>query len=193
MPGEHELIEERRQKLARLRERGVDPYPPRTERTHTAAEAVATFERWEAAVAEGGAQSVSVAGRIAALRDMGKAAFADLQDGSGRIQCYLKKDVLGADAYDALTDLDLGDFLGITGRMFRTKTGQVTVEAEQYAVLAKALRPPPEKWHGVADVETRYRQRYLDLMANEETREVFRTRSAIIARIRRFMDDRGFI
>jgi lysyl-tRNA synthetase, class II len=193
MPGEEELIAGRREKLERLRARGIDPYPPRVERTHDAAAAAAAFERWEQDAAPGDAPTVSVAGRITALRDMGKAAFLDLQDGSGRIQCYLKRDVIGADAYAALADLDLGDFLAVTGKLFRTKTQQITVEATRYAVLAKALRPPPEKFHGVADIETRYRQRYLDLMANEDTRRVFRTRSAVISRIRRFLDDRGFI
>jgi len=193
MPGEDELIEGRREKLARLRERGIDPYPPRVDRTHDAAQALAAFEAWEAAGAQAPAPEVAVAGRVAALRDMGKTAFLDLVDVSGRIQCYLKKDVLGDDAYALLAELDLGDFLSVRGRLFRTRTQQVTVEALSFAVLAKALRPPPEKWHGVEDIETRYRQRYLDLMANEDTRRVFRTRAAVIARIRRFLDDRGFI
>ncbi len=193
MPGEEELIQGRREKLARLRARGIDPYPARVDRTHAAAEAAAAFERWEVAGGEGDAPEVAVAGRITALRDMGKAAFLDLSDATGRIQCYLKKDVLGDDAYGGLADLDLGDFLSVRGGLFRTRTQQITVEARAYAVLAKALRPPPEKFHGVEDIETRYRQRYLDLMANEETRRVFRTRAAAIARIRRFLDDRGFM
>ncbi len=193
MPGEDELIEGRRQKLARLRARGVDPYPPRADRTHTAAAAAAAFEGWEAAGSPPDAPEVAVAGRITALREMGKAAFLDLSDASGRIQCYLKRDVLGDAAYAGLADLDLGDFLSVRGRLFRTRTRQITVEARTYAVLAKALRPPPEKFHGIEDIETRYRQRYLDLMANDETRRVFRTRAAAIARIRRFLDDRGFI
>ncbi len=201
MPGEDELIQLRRDKLARLRSRGIDPYPPRVERTHTAAEAVAAYEAWEAAGSTGDAPdsstgeppTVSVTGRVTASRDMGKASFIDLRDGSGRIQCYVKKDIIGEDAYAGLADVDLGDFLAVSGRLMRTRAGEVTVEARSLAVIAKALRPPPEKFHGIEDVEIRYRQRYLDLMANEETREVFRTRAAIVRAMRNYMDGRGFM
>jgi lysyl-tRNA synthetase class 2 len=193
MPGEDELIRLRHEKLARLRARGIDPYPPRVVRTHVSVDAVAAFEAWESAGAEGDAPTVSVAGRITAMRDMGKAAFLDLRDGDGRIQCYIKKDIIGADEYAGLADLDLGDFIGATGALFRTRTQEITVEARGYTVLTKALRPPPEKYHGVEDVEIRYRQRYLDLMANADAREIFRTRAAVVAGIRRYLDDRGFI
>jgi lysyl-tRNA synthetase class 2 len=193
MPGEDELIRLRREKLERLRARGVDPYPPRAERTHTAAQAVAAFEEWERAGAAGDAPSVTVAGRIRAMRDMGKASFVDLQDGSGRMQAYVKRDAIGDDAYAGLADLDLGDFVFVTGPLFRTRTQQVTVEARAYTMLAKALRPPPEKWHGLEDVETRFRQRHLDLMSNDEVREIFRVRAATLAAIRRFLDARGFM
>jgi lysyl-tRNA synthetase class 2 len=162
-------------------------------RTHSAADAVAAFEQWESAGGDGEAPSVSVAGRITALRDMGKAAFLDLRDGSGRVQCYLKKDVIGEDAYAGIADLDLGDFLAVSGPLFRTRTQEITVEAREYQMLAKALRPPPEKWHGIEDVETRYRQRYLDLLSNAEVRDIFRKRAAIVAAIRRFLDARGFM
>ncbi len=193
MPGEDELIQLRREKLARLRARGVDPYPARAQRTHAAADAVAAFEAWESSGGGGEAPAVSVTGRITALRDMGKAAFLDVRDGSGRIQCYLKRDILGEEAYGGIADLDLGDFLGVSGKLFRTRTREITVEARDYAVLTKALRPPPEKWHGIEDVEMRYRQRYLDLMANDDVRELFRRRSAVVAAIRRFLDGRGFM
>jgi len=193
MPGEDELIQSRHEKLARLRARGIDPYPPRVVRTHASTAAVAAFEAWEAAGAAGDAPAVSVAGRITAMRDMGKAAFLDLRDGDGRIQCYIKKDIIGADEYAMLADVDLGDFIGVTGALFRTRTQEITVEAGEYTVLTKALRPPPEKYHGVEDVEIRYRQRYLDLMANAEAREIFRTRAAVVAGIRRYLDDRGFM
>ena len=192
MPGEEELIQLRHEKLARIQQR-ADAYPARATRTHDAAAAIAAFEASEAAGGAGDPPSVSVAGRITALRDMGKASFLDLRDGSGRIQCYVKKDIIGEDAYAALADLDLGDFLSITGPLFRTRTREITVEAREYQVLAKALRPPPEKWHGVEDVEIRYRQRYLDLMANEDVRAIFRTRAAIIAAMRRYLDGRGFM
>jgi lysyl-tRNA synthetase class 2 len=193
MPGEDELIQQRREKLERMRARGVDPYPPRTSRTHAARDAVAAFEAWESAGASGDAPSVTVAGRITSKRDMGKASFVDVTDGTGRIQCFLKKDVLGDEVYSGLADLDLGDFIAVSGPLIRTRTGEVTVEARSYDVLAKALRPPPEKWHGIEDVEIRYRQRYLDLMANEDVRAIFRTRAAVIAWIRRYLDASGFI
>jgi len=193
MPGEDELIQQRRDKLARLRARGVDPYPPRVTRTHATADAVAAFERWEADGGQGDAPAVSITGRITAMRDMGKAAFLDLRDGTGRLQCYVKKDIIGEEAYAGLADLDLGDFLSATGPLFRTRTQEITVEARAYDVITKALRPPPEKWHGVEDVEIRYRQRYLDLMANAEVREIFRKRAAIIAGIRTFLNGRGFM
>ncbi len=193
MPGEEELQQQRREKLVRLHARGIDPYPPRVSRTHSAADAAATFERWEADGAQGEAPAVSVAGRVTALRDMGKATFLDLHDGSGRIQCFFKKDVLGEEQYGGLADLDLGDFIGVRGGLFRTRTREITVEARSYTMLAKALRPPPEKWHGIEDVEIRYRQRYLDLMANAEVRDIFRTRAAVVAGIRRYLDARGFI
>ena len=152
-------------------------------------------KQWEAAdeATRGDAPTVCVAGRITALRDMGKASFLDVRDGTDRIQCYIKKDIIGEEAYAGLADLDLGDFLAVSGPLFRTRTQEVTVEARSYDVLTKALRPPPEKWHGVEDVEIRYRQRYLDLMANEEVREIFRKRSAIVASIRRYLDVRGFM
>ncbi len=185
---EEELIALRKEKLGRLREAGIDPYPPRFERTHTAVAAVD-----ELGAAQESGTTVSVAGRITAVRGMGKASFLDLRDGSGRIQAYIKQENVGADAYALLKDLDLGDFLGVTGSLFRTKTGEPTVEAREVTVLAKALRPPPEKWHGVQDVEIRYRQRYLDLMANPEVRETFVTRSRIITAIRRFLDSRGYL
>jgi len=193
MPGEDELIQLRNEKLRRLRERGTDAYPARAARTHDSVAAKAAFERWEADGSQGEAPSASVAGRITAMRDMGKASFLDVTDGSGRIQCYVKKDVIGETAYAGLAELDLGDFLSVTGPLFRTRTQEITVEARSYQVLTKTLRPPPEKWHGVEDIEIRYRQRYLDLMANAEVRDIFRTRAAIVSAMRRYLDGRGFI
>jgi lysyl-tRNA synthetase class 2 len=125
---------------------------------------------------------------------MGKATFLDLRDGSGRIQAYAKQESIGVEPYDMLLhQIDLGDFLGVSGMLFRTKTGEPTVEAQSFTILAKALRPPPEKWHGLQDVEVRYRQRYLDLMANPEVRETFVTRSRVVTAIRRFLDARGYL
>ena len=184
---EDELIAQRKEKLAELRARGIDPYPPRFARTHTAAEAAALPPETDTG------PDVTVAGRVTAMRGMGKASFIDLRDGSGRIQAYLKQETLGPEAYTLLKEIDLGDFLGVSGRLFRTKTGEPTIEVCELTILTKALRPPPEKWHGLQDVEQRYRQRYLDLMSNEEARAIFVTRSKAIARIRRFLDDRGFL
>jgi len=185
--GEDEIIALRKTKLERLRSRGIDPYPARFHRTHSAQQAVALVEGREAAD-----DTVAVAGRITAMRQMGKATFIDLRDGSGRIQAYLKQDVLGT-AYETLQDLDLGDFLGVSGTLFRTRTGEPTIQVQGFTVLSKALRPPPEKWHGLQDVEVRYRQRYLDLMANAPVRDAFLVRSAAISAIRRFLDARGFV
>ena len=193
MPGEEELIQQRREKLARLRARGIDPYPPRVARKHSAADAVAAYERWESEGSAGESPEVAVAGRVGSLRNMGKLAFIDLRDGSGRLQAMLRKDRIGDEAWDMLGDIDLGDFLTVHGGLLRTRTGEITVEAQEYEIVAKALRPPPEKFHGIEDVEIRYRQRYLDLMTNDETREIFRKRARIIGAIRRFLDERGFI
>ncbi|MFQ6020382.1 MAG: lysine--tRNA ligase, partial [Dehalococcoidia bacterium] len=187
--GEQEIIEQRKAKLQRLRQGGTDPYPARFRRSHTAQEALTLFET----AADGAAEPVTVAGRVTAMREMGKATFIDLRDGSGRIQTYHKQDIVGAASYRALQDIDLGDFLGVSGTLFRTKTGEVSVQAQGYTLLAKALRPPPEKWHGLQDVEARYRQRYLDLIANAQVRDIFQGRSRIIAAIRRYLDGRGFI
>ena len=187
------IYQQRLAKLQRLRDRGIDPYPPRYNRSHSAAEAVDAFQAWESGGSAGEAPRVSVAGRITASRDMGRAAFIDLWDGSGRIQSYFRQNTLGEEAYAGLRDLDLGDFLGVSGSLFRTRSGEVTVQATDYTVLAKALLPPPDKWHGLQDVETRYRQRYLDLMASQEVRGLFALCSRLISAIRRFMDARGFL
>jgi lysyl-tRNA synthetase class 2 len=186
--GEEEIIALRTAKLERLRSRGIDPYPARFRPSHSARQAVDLLEGRDES-----ADNVTVAGRITAMRQMGKASFIDLRDGSGRIQAYVKEDVVGAEAYETLRDIDLGDFLGVSGPLFRTKTGEPTVRAGELTLLAKALRAPPEKWHGLQDTEVRYRQRYLDLVANQEVREAFVTRSRIISSVRRFLDGRGFL
>ena len=189
----NELLRNRREKLNNLRRLDIDPYPPRFKRTATAGEAVALFQSEEKAKGEGAHTApVSVAGRIMALRVMGKNAFIDLKDGSGKIQVHLKKDILGED-YQLIKELDLGDFLGVSGQLFRTRTAEITVEAKSLTVLSKSLRPLPEKWHGLKDVEQRYRQRYVDLIANAEVMPVFVLRSKIINGIRSFLDGRGFV
>jgi lysyl-tRNA synthetase, class II len=194
MPDREEgLLGSRIAKLHRLRERNIDPYPTRFRRTTNAAAALADFEAREAAGGEPSEDTpVSLAGRIMSVRVMGRAAFLDLRDGSGGIQALLRQNVLG-EGYDLLKDLDIGDFLGVSGVLMRTRTGQVTIDAQQLTVLAKGMRPLPEKWHGLRDVEVRYRQRYLDLIANPEVKATFAQRSRIIAAIRRFLDGRGFL
>ena len=188
-----DLLRNRREKLERLRQRGIDPYPPRYQRTTTAQDAVDFFQLQEDQLGEGvRTPSVSVAGRVTSSRIMGKAAFLDLKDGSGRIQAHLRLDVLG-DSFQLTKDLDLGDFLGISGPLFRTRTGEVTVEVQELTVLAKSLRPLPEKWHGLRDIEQRYRQRYVDLIANPDVKTIFLQRSKIITSIRKFLDNKDFV
>jgi len=184
---EDDLIAQRKEKLERLRSRGIDPYPHRFSPSHTAAEAAAL------APEDGAGPEATVAGRVTAMRDMGKAMFIDLRDGSGRIQAYFKQGKIGEDAFSLLKEIDLGDFVGVSGPLFRTRTKEPTVEAHDLTVLAKALRPPPEKYHGLQDVESRYRYRYLDLMANEEARRIFELRSKAISTVRRYLDDQGYL
>ena len=188
-----ELVQQRLQKLERLRARGIDPYPPRYHRTHTNLEAISLFKaREKQEGADSRTEEVSLAGRIMTMRGMGKAAFADIKDGSGRIQVHMRRDLL-EDQYEILKDLDLGDFIGVKGPIFRTRTGEVTVEAHELTLLTKATRPLPEKWHGLADMEKRYRQRYLDLISNDEARLIFSIRSQILESMRRFFNGRGFM
>lgn len=180
------LVEQRIKKLEQLRERGIEPYPYSFDRTHVASEVLASFD------ALAGTE-VRVAGRLLTARLMGKASFAHLLDQSGKIQIYVRRDVVGDDQYALFKELDLGDFVGVSGKPFRTKTGEVTIEVENLTLLSKSLRALPEKWHGLTDVEKRYRQRYLDLISNEEARKVFVTRSRTIDAIRRYLVDRGFL
>ena len=187
------LLQARREKLERLRELGIDPYPPRYNRTHSADEAISYFiDQEETPSHNGRTEAVSVAGRIVSLRSMGRAAFLDLRDGTGKVQAHLRRDLLG-DAFQVSRALDLGDFLGVRGPLFRTNTGEITVEVSEFVPLSKSLRPLPEKYHGLRDVEQRYRQRYLDLISDPEIMNVFLLRSRIISGIRRFLDGRGFV
>ena len=191
---EDTLLENRATKLARIRANGLDPYPARFHRTFDSATATALFEELEETdPPDERLQNVSLAGRITSMRTMGKAAFLDLQDASGSIQALLRQNNL-EDGFDLLKNLDIGDHLGVRGNLIRTRTGQVTIDALELTVTAKGMRPLPEKYHGLRDVETRYRQRYLDLIANqEEVMPVFVLRSKVIRGIRRFLDDQGFL
>ncbi len=187
----NELIRQRREKLEALRAQGLDPFGGRFPVTHWA-QPLAERLRDAGEEALKDLQPVSLAGRIVALRHHGKSCFAHLMDHTGRIQLYARADRLGND-YARFTDVDLGDFLGVTGEMFRTRTGELTVNVSASTFLAKALRPLPEKWHGLRDVETRYRQRYVDLIVNADVRAIFLLRARLITAIRRFLDARGFL
>ena len=181
-------------KAQALRERGVNPYPNRYERTHGFGEIVAAYGGKTLEELDALAVPVKIAGRVVLKRPQGKVTFATLSDGESRLQVYLRRDDLGDQAYSTFEDLvDLGDYVGVAGRVMRTRKGELTVQAKELTFLSKALLPPPEKWHGLADVEARYRQRYLDLMANPEVRRTFVSRSAMIAEIRRFLDARGYV
>jgi lysyl-tRNA synthetase, class II len=187
----NDLVRQREEKLEALRGRGIDPFGGRYPVTHWAGELTTRLEK--AAEAELAALGpVSLAGRLMAMRDHGKTAFAHLMDRTGRIQLYARADELGDD-FARFRELDVGDFIGVTGAMFRTRTGQLTVGVKSFAFLTKSLRPLPEKWHGLKDVETRYRQRYVDLIVNPEVREIFLLRARLIQRIRAFLDVRGFL
>jgi lysyl-tRNA synthetase class 2 len=175
-----------REHLEVMRARGVEPYPLRSERSHTAAEVVDGFEALEG-------RSVTVAGRLHAIRGHGKAGFADLVDASGKIQLYVRKDDVDEGLFELWGLLDVGDIVGVVGEVFRTRSGEVSVKVVSLTVLAKALLPLPEKWHGLKDKELRYRQRYLDLIANAESRRVFEARSEVIRVARDFLHGRGFI
>jgi lysyl-tRNA synthetase, class II len=203
------LLQARREKLDQLKERGIPPYAYRFERSHTAGRATELFEleeEKEALDAEGQGTEVRLAGRLMGFRGHGKSAFAHLEDVSGRIQVYFRKDVLGEDCFEILDLLDLGDWVGVSGPLFRTRTGEITVRAQKWELLSKSLRPLPigktevdpetgerKTYGGFADVESRYRQRYADLAVHPEVREVFRTRSRIVRELRRFLDERDFL
>ena len=189
MEDTNSLIEQRRTKLAALKSKGIDPFRNKFTPDSKCNDARSGFDT--GALPEG--HRVSVAGRITAHRDMGKSIFIDVRDQSGRLQCYAQKQALGDEQFDIFKHLDLGDFVGATGTLFRTKTNEPSLKLESFTILAKALRPPPAKWHGLEDTEIRYRQRYLDLIGNPEVKEVFLKRSAIIHEIRAFFHSRGFV
>jgi lysyl-tRNA synthetase class 2 len=192
MSSNENLTQQRMEKLQRLRAAGVNPYPSNYDRTHTAAQAVEALQQQEQAGPGAAPVSVCVAGRIMARRKMGKISFLDLRDGSGKIQLLLS-DALPPQETELVKDLDIGDIVGARGKLFRTRSGEPTVQAESLTLLTKSLEPLPEKWHGLNDVETRYRQRYLDLIANPEVHRTFATRSKIIAAVRQFYNDKGFL
>lgn len=184
MEEENDLIAQRRAKLEALRAKKIEPFGASFETSGSIAEVREKFKEGE---------TLRTAGRITAHRDMGKSHFLDLRDATGRIQIYLQAKEIGPEAMEIFNLLDLGDFIGVEGTCFLTKTGEPTLKVRSFQVLAKSLRPLPEKWHGLQDVEARYRQRYLDLLTNEQSRENFGKRIAIVREVRRFLEDRGFV
>lgn len=182
----NELIRVRLEKLEKLRELGIEPYADRYERTHLALNIIENFDELEG-------REVSIAGRMMSKRDQGKAAFAHIQDMSGRIQVYIRMDVVGEENFEIIKTFDIGDIVGVKGTVFRTKKGEISVRALNVKLLSKSLRPLPEKFHGLTNVETRYRQRYLDLIMNTEVRETFITRSKIIRAMREYLENKGFL
>lgn len=182
------INQQRMDKLNRIRQRGVNPYPNSYTRSHTAAEAVALLEQ-EGQVLP----AVTVAGRMTAHRDMGKLAFIDIRDGSGKIQLHIRTENLKEDTLELLKDIDIGDIIGAFGKPFRTRRGEPSIDVESLTMLSKSLQPLPEKWHGLQDVDARYRQRYLDLISNPEAMETFKVRSQVIAAVREFLNGKDFL
>lgn len=193
MKSETDLVQQRHRKLKRIRELGYDPYPHRYELTHTPGALIGEFSGKSAQELEAGPVRVQTAGRLVSVRGHGKAGFGHLQGENERIQIYVRLDRVGDENFELYQNLDLGDLIGVRGVLFRTRTGELTVSVEGLDFLAKSLAPLPEKWHGLSDVETRYRQRYLDLIANPRVREIFVRRSRLISALRDFLESKGYL
>lgn len=183
----------RREKLDLLRQHQVEPFGKKFQTTHLSQELIATYEGLSKEELEEKNITVSIAGRLMSIRRQGKASFAHVQDGKGRIQIYVRKDRVGEEGYEVFSLADIGDFVGVQGVVFKTNRGELSVKADQFTFLSKALRPLPEKYHGLKDVEQRYRKRYLDLIMNPEVKETFVTRSQIITELRNYLNGKGFL
>jgi lysyl-tRNA synthetase class 2 len=186
----NELIQQRFKKLAEISALGKKPYAGRFDVSASAQQLQDRFERTSKEDLEKERVEVTVAGRVIAMRSFGKACFSHIQDGSGKIQLYFQKNTLGEERFDYFKKIDIGDFIGVKGFLFRTRTSELTVDVEDFTLLSKSLRPLPEKWHGLTDVEIRYRQRYVDLIVNPEVKKVFLLRTKIIQAIRAFLNAR---
>ena len=183
----NQLMKVRREKLDKLKQEGKNPYQiTKFNRTHTSQEIKDNFEELEG-------KDVTVAGRIMAKRIMGKASFCHIQDSEGRIQSYVSINDLGEESYKAFKEDDIGDIVGITGFVFKTRTGEISIHAKELTLLSKSLRPLPEKFHGLKDTDLRYRQRYVDLIVNPEVKDTFIKRAEILKAIRKFMDEKGYM
>ena len=187
------LEQVRIQKLKQIEELGYDPYPTFYQNTHTLAGAARQYSEKTAEDLEHNPIKVRVAGRILTNRPFGKAGFITLSDGEGQLQVYAKKDQVPERDFQLYKLLDIGDFIGVSGILFRTRTGELTVLANELMFLAKCFLPLPEKWHGLKDIEIRYRQRYVDLVVNREVRDVFVKRGMVVRELRRFLDERGYL
>jgi len=188
-----ELIQQRVKKLESLRREGIDPYPNDFRVTHTSKDLHEAFDSLPDEELKSVGETFRLAGRIMAIRDFGKASFVQIQDRKGRIQVYIQKDIVGESAFQLFKTFDMGDFIGLDGKIFRTRTRELTLQAQSFRLLVKSLRPFPEKWHGLTDIEARYRQRYLDLIANPKVKEIFLTRIKAIQMIRNFFAQRDFL
>ena len=189
----NEQMQVRRDKLTTYREQGVDPFGGKFLRSHLTDELIEKYDEFSKEELEEKEDIVTIAGRVMTKRGKGKAGFAHIQDIQGQIQIYVRKDTVGEDAYEVFKTLDMGDIVGVKGRMFKTKVGELSVKATELELLSKSLRPLPEKYHGLKDIEQRYRQRYLDLITNPDSRETFVLRSKIIQSMRHYLDDHGFL
>jgi lysyl-tRNA synthetase, class II len=183
-----EILQNRRQKLDKLRELNINPFPFRYERTHQSTQAISNFD-----LLESNGATVKVAGRLMSIRLHGKTLFAHIKDGVGTIQIYVRRDDIGQEIFDRFGLFDMGDIIGVEGTVFKTHTGEITIRVSSFELLTKSLQPLPEKWHGLQDKELRYRRRYLDLLGSPEVLDTFRMRTKIINAVRRFLDERGFL
>jgi lysyl-tRNA synthetase class 2 len=188
-----ELTQQRIRKLEALKKQGFDPFPNNFKVSHTSKDILKTFGPLSDEELKSVRETFCLAGRILAIRSFGRASFIHLQDRKGKIQAYFQRDVIGDQAFQLFKTLDIGDFVGLEGTIFRTKTRELTLQIQRFQLLVKSLRPLPEKWHGLTDIETRYRHRYLDLIANRRVKEIFLTRIRAIQKIRDFFNQRGFI
>lgn len=189
----NEQMQVRREKLDTYREQGIDPFGGKFNRTHLAKDLIAKYDQFSKEELEEKTDKVTIAGRMMTKRGKGKAGFAHVQDLSGQIQIYVRKDMIGEENYDIFKSTDMGDIVGVTGLMFKTKVGELSVKATEFTLLTKSLRPLPEKYHGLKDIEQRYRQRYLDLITNMDSKETFILRSKIIQSMRHYLDGNGFL
>ncbi|MEH7004575.1 lysine--tRNA ligase [Priestia megaterium] len=183
----------RREKMSNLRDQGIDPFGQRFERTHTSQQLISEYDELTKEQLEENEVPVSLAGRIMTKRGKGKAGFAHVQDLTGQIQLYVRKDAIGEEQYEIFSSVDIGDLVGVEGVLFKTKVGELSIKVKDFTLLTKALRPLPDKYHGLKDIEQRYRQRYLDLITNPESKQTFISRSRIIQSMRRYLDNHGYL